>query len=278
MGRLGFIAALLLPLVARAASPAIGYAQSTGHYLKDTKPARYQPLNLLDGRDSTAWCTPTSDPLTEKLTFGFKGHVTIDEVHIYTGNGESDDSFKTFSKAKKLSLHSGGGGGAVTMNVADQRGLQPVPLRPPVTGAQFTLEILDQFPAEDPDSPVCITDIVFYSDGRALNGTWLAGKLKHDKQRAQILGTWFAGYEGAPEHFLSFHFDKTYSLVYEPVDPGKKGRSLGGEYTVNGTRVTLTLPGKKRISGRLKAEGGGRTLHFDGATLPDFKAPFRDRK
>ncbi len=267
---------MILPAVALSAPP-IGYAQSSGHFKKDSKPAQYQPLNLIDGRDSTAWCTPTSDPLSEKLTFGFKGVVTIDEVHVYTGNGESDDAFKSFSRARKLSLQSGSGG-AVTLSVGDERGLQPVPLRPAVTGAQFTLEILDQFPASDPDSPVCLTDVVFYSEGRPLNGTWLVSKLKYDKQRAQVMGTWFSGYESAPERFLSFYFDKTYRLVFEPVDPATKGRVLSGEYTVSGNRVTLTLPGKKRLTGKLGEEKGGRGLVFEGATLEDFKEPFRDRK
>ena len=66
--------------------------------------------------------------------------------------------------------------------------------------------------------------------------------------------------------------------MFEPVDPSKKGRVLSGDYTVSGNRVTLTLPGKKRLTGRLGEGKGGRNLSFEGATLEDFKEPFRDRK
>src|SRR6476619_3162807 len=80
----------------------IGYAQATGYFKKDSRPTLYQPLNLLDGRESTAWCSPTGDPLSEKLTFGFKGPVTIDEVRVYTGNGFDEATFTDFGRAKKL--------------------------------------------------------------------------------------------------------------------------------------------------------------------------------
>lgn len=280
MRRLAFIAAgVLVPLAALAASSApIGYAQSTGYYKKETRPTLYQPLNLLDGREVSVWCTSGGDPLNDKLFFGFKGPATIDEVRVYTGNGSDDASFQEFSRAKKFSIKSSHG--ARSFTVADQRGLQSVSLQPPLSGTNFTLEILDLYPAEDPDSPVCVTDIVFYSHGKPLNGPWLTQKLKYDKQRAPVLGTWYSGYVGAPERFLSLFFDKTYRLDYEPIDTAKKVRAFTGEYEVYGSRVTLTVPGKGKFTGKLSRrtdEGGGRTLTFEGAAPEDLKEAFRDQ-
>lgn len=262
-----------------AAPPAIGYAQATSYFKKDSRPTLYQPLNLLDGRESTAWCSPTGDPLSEKLTFGFKGAAKIDEVRVYTGNGFDDTTFQTFGRAKKLSIKGPTGGQNFTL--ADQRGLQAVTFNPPVEGAEFTIEVLDIFAPDDLDQPTCITDVVFYSDGKPLNGAWLTQKLKYDKATASFLGTWFAGSEGAPDKFLSFYFDGTYRYVYEPYDRPKEARTLEGSYDIAGSKVSFTVPNKGRVAlpfTREKKGGeGGRTLVFSGDVPPDLKHVFRDQ-
>lgn len=273
------LACCAAPAVA-AASP-IGYAQATGYYKKDTRPTLYQPLNLLDAREATAWCTSGSDPLNDHLTFGFKGVASIDEIRVYTGNGFDESTWNEFSRAKKFSIK--GPTRAQAFTVADQRGLQAVNFSPPLEGSQFTMEILDLYPAEDPDLPVCVTDIVFVSSGKPLNGSWLTQKLKYDKQQAPFLGTWFAGYEGAPDHFLSFFFDGTYRFAYDPFDKTQnKERSFSGEYDVSGSRITLAVPGKGKVSARVSRERsskggkGGHTLHLEGDLPDDLKKPYRD--
>ena len=282
MVRPGSVLALaFLPLGTALAAAPIGYAQATGYYKKETRPTLYQPLNLLDGREATAWCTSGPDPLNDHLTFGFKGPVRIDEVRIYTGNGFDDSTFKEFSRAKKLALK--GPAGAQTLAVADQRGQQVIALNPPVEGEQFTVEVLDQYPAEDPESPVCVTDVVFYADGKPLNGPWLTQELKYDRARANLLGTWFAGSEGAPDRYLSFYFDGTYRFVHQPWDPMAKGKIWDGAYDPSGSRLTLKLPGKGKVNARLqradaRSDSGRevRTLVLDGDVPEDLKSTFRD--
>lgn len=281
-GRLAVISGMMLLAGPVLAAPPVGYAQSTGYYKRDTRPTQYQPLNVLDARELTAWCGRSGDNLADVLSFGFKGTAKVDEIRVYTGNGFDDATFKQFGRAKKLLLKTISGGS--TFQVEDKRGLQAIGLNPPLKGAQFTLEILDQYPAEDPEMPVCITDIVFYSDGRPLNGSWLTQKLKYDKQRAGLLGTWFAGYEGAADRFLSFYFDETYRYVYEPLDPEIKGKVLTGSYELNGSRIVLDVPGKGKVMTTLKRErhvdeNGGvhHTLALEGANLPqDLADTFRD--
>jgi hypothetical protein len=274
--------------LAAAGAPQVGYATSDGYYKKESRPTLYQPLNLLDARELTVWCTRSPDSQEDPLRFGFKGVATIDEIRIYTGNGTDEETFQEFSRARKISLR--GPSKALTFTVADQRGLQAITLDPPLEGAQFTLEIQDQYPAEDPESPVCLTDVVFYSEGKPLNGPWLTQKLKYDKARASVLGTWFAGYQGAPERYLSFHFDGTYRFVYDPFEKkrGIKERVLAGEYEVRGARVVLQVPGKGRVVGKLDQQQGSasefedapamRTITFEGGDVPeDLKLQFRDR-
>src|SRR6476659_1473728 len=95
---------LAVSSAAVAAPPGVGYAQATGYFKKDSRPTLYQPLNLLDGRDNTAWCSPTGDPLNDHLTFGFKGPEKIEELRISTGNNFNADTWGQFGRAKKIEI------------------------------------------------------------------------------------------------------------------------------------------------------------------------------
>jgi hypothetical protein len=260
----------------------VGYAQATGYFKRESRPTQYQPLNLLDSREGTAWCARGADHLADVLSFGFKDTAKVDEVRVYTGNGFDDATFKSFGRAKKLTLKTLSGGS--TFQVDDRRGLQAVTLSPPLVGARFTLEVLDTYAADDVEMPVCITDIVFYSDGKPLNGTWLTPKLKYDRHRAAILGTWYGGFEGAADRFLSFYFDETYRYVHEPLDPDAKGKSFTGSYEVSGSHIVMNVPGKGKVVADLRRErrvddNGSvhHTLALEGAGLPrELTEVFRD--
>ncbi|MBX7112754.1 MAG: discoidin domain-containing protein [Myxococcaceae bacterium] len=267
-----------LPLTA-AAGP-IGYAQATGYFKKDSRPTLYQPLNLLDGRDNTAWCSPTADPLNEVLSFGFDGPTRIDEIRISTGNNFDEATFKAFARAKKLVFTSGKQSQTIELN--DERGGQGVTLRMPFTGERFTLEVADQYPSDDPDQPVCITDVIFVLDGKALNGSWLLPKLKYDKQTAPLLGTWYAGFAGTPDHFLSFFIDGTFRYTFEPID-AIRGQpiTLSGSYEASPSRIVFTLPEKGRVSVKanrdkaLKSSKPGFELTLEGDLPAEMKQRYR---
>jgi hypothetical protein len=272
------LATVLLGLPALAGP--VGYAQATGYYKKDTRPTLYQPLNLLDGRDATAWCTTGSDPLNDTLVFGFKGSARIEEVRITTGNNFDGNTFKEFARAHKFELKGLRDGRKFT--VADQRGVQAVPLSPPLEASRVTLEVLDVYPSDDPEASVCITDVVFISDGKPLNGPWMAPKLKYDKSMQPLLGTWFAGYEGAPDRFLNFFYDGTYRYSFEPFDQGRdKPKELTGTYDATPTRLTLEIPGKGKVNLKVsldKAKGDkGFTLTMEGDLPPELKGAFRSK-
>lgn len=275
-------ALVLVPALALAAAP-VGYAQATGYLKKSSRPTLYQPLNLLDGREITAWCSTSGDPLADSITFGFKAPVRIDEVRVYTGNGFDDDSFKQFARAKKFILKTPTG--ETSFTVSDHRGLQPVTLNPPLTSARFELDIVDTYPPEDPEQPICVTDVVFFSGGKPLNGPWLTQKLKFDRQRAPFLGTWFAGYPGAADRFLSFFFDSSFHYSYEPFDPANNPHAFSGKYQPSTKRIVLEIPGKGRVSaavkfGRAKDDSGHsyRTLTLSGKGLPaDLEGTFREK-
>jgi hypothetical protein len=282
MRSLPALASLLLATTASSAlaSPptTVGYAQATDYLERDSHPERYHPLNLLDGRDTTVWCAPEGQG-SGRLTIGFKGVASVDEVRLYTGNGSGRDAFKQYARAKKITLE--GKASARNFTVEDKRGLQTVPLNPPLSGGWFTLEVKSTFPGSEPTAPVCLTDIVFYSEGKALNGTKLAPVLKYEARTAPLLGTWFAGHEGAPDRFLSLYVDGTYRFVHEPLD-GAEPSVLTGAYTASSSKLTVEMPKKGKVPLRYTREegsgpAGGHTLTLEGDLPEEWKEPFRSQ-
>lgn len=253
----------------------VGYAQATGYFKQDTRPTLYQPLGLLDARDATAWCSETADPLNDLLSFGFDGPVTIDELKITTGNNFDDGTFTTYARARKFRVKTGKQ--SQTFTVEDTRGPQTVSLSPPMMGTRFTVEVLDQYPADDPDQPVCVTDIVFVSGGKPLNGPSMTTKLKYDKHVAQVMGTWFAGYDKTPDRFLSFNYDGTFRYSFEPYDTTRaKEKVVEGKYDVSAGRLVLTVGGKKhQLKFSKDAAKKGFALKFDGEPPEDLKGDWR---
>lgn len=281
MRSLPVLASLLLvaaaPSAFAAPLPSVGYAQAGDYLDKDSHPERYNPLNVLDGRDNTVWCAPEGEGF-RGMTIGFKGVATVDEVRVFTGNNSDRESFKAYPRAKKITLQ--GKDTARSFTLEDKKGQQTIPLNPPVSGPWITLEVKDVFPGSESGNPVCLTDVIFYSEGKALNGTKLAPNLKYDSRTAQVLGTWFGGLEGAPDRFLSFYVDGTFRFVHEPL--GGEPSVTTGAYTASSSRLSLELPKKGKVSvkfARQEADGssGAYTLALEGDLPEEWKEPFRSR-
>jgi len=256
----------------------VGFAQATGYYKKETRPTLYQPLNLLDGRDATAWCSTTSDPLNDHLSFGFNGVTKFEELRVSAGNGFDQHTWEQFARAKKIVIKSGKQ--SKTIELEDKRGMQAITIDPPLQGSRFTVEVLDQYPAEDPEAPTCLTDIVFVSETKALNGPYLTSKLKYDKSIAAVMGVWYSGYSGTPDQFLAFNFDGTFRYTYEPFDPARsKPKTIEGSYDVTSSRIVLQTGGKRYVVKYSKdpgKKGNGLVLTFDGELPEELKGPFRN--
>ena len=151
-------------------------------------------------------------------------------------------------------------------------------LNPPMLGSRFTIEVLDHYPVEDPDASVCVTDIVFVSEGKALNGPWLTTKLKYDKATALVMGTWYAGFPGTPDRFLSLNFDGTFRYGYEPFDTTRnKEKVVTGTYDASSSRIVFEIGGKKHgvKFSRDPAKKVGHTLTFEGELPEDLKGEWR---
>jgi hypothetical protein len=265
---------MLLPLAVHASPPELGYAQASNAFKRESRPTQYQPIHLVDGKEATAWCSASGDPLVERLTFGFKGEVTVDALRIVTGNAADEETWKGFGRVKKLSVKGLGGGATVTL--ADERAAQLVALKSPVVGTEFTVEVLDLFPADDLDQPTCLSEVVFYSGGKPLGASWLGPQWKYDPALAPLLGTWYGGSPGAPTHFLSLYADGTWRYAYEPWGAPRDAKSLSGSYEVTGTSVALRLDEGAKVTLRAEQKKGtGPALAVDGPAPEAFKRPWR---
>ena len=135
MRHLPVLASVLLlasaPRALAAPPPNAGYAQASDYLDKETRPQVYTPLNVLDGRDATVWCASDQEGTRALITIGFKGVASLDEVRVYTGNGSTRDSFKSYARARKITLE--GKNGARNFTLEDKRGLQTVASRPSST-------------------------------------------------------------------------------------------------------------------------------------------------
>jgi hypothetical protein len=92
------------------------------------------------------------------------------------------------------------------------------------------------------------------------------------------MGTWFAGFEGTPDRFLSFNFDGSFRYSYEPFDTNRnKEKTVLGSYDASSSRIVFEVGGKKQGVKFSKdpAKKTGFTLTFDGELPEDLKGPWR---
>jgi hypothetical protein len=276
--RLCLLVFALVTVSARAA-PSVGWVRATGQ-LDASTPARYTPLNLLDGVASTVWCSRSADSLSESVAFGFSEPVTLTRLEVTTGNAATSETFHAFSRVRKLLLR--GPDATATLTLEDRLGPQSVQLAKPLRGKNFTLEVLDAFSAEDPLSPVCLADVLPFSGTTDLAGPGLRKRLSYQAGRAEVLGPWYAGPEGAPDRTLTFFLDGSWRSL--PEGPGAKGKSLSGTWWTKSGAVWLAIPGMGKVDARPhftpQKDAAGKpvvTLTLDGP-VGELKQVYRDRR
>ncbi|MGI5860789.1 MAG: NADase-type glycan-binding domain-containing protein [Myxococcales bacterium] len=248
------LVSLLFPASALAEG-GFGYARASSQLERDSRPARYQPLNLIDGRAATAWCEGApGDGVGQRVVIGFKAPVSIDEVRITNGEASSRQAFKANNRVRILTLSSEPARHTVTLSDAQRP--QEIKLGKPLEAERVVVEIQEVFRGEGEEDATCLTDLVFVSGGKPLNGPALAGKLGSREGAIPLMGSWYSGLEGAPERFLDFYFDKTFRYQHKPFDPEEPGEEIHGEYAFDGKRLRLKPSGKDWVEAtvRLTAE------------------------
>jgi hypothetical protein len=270
---------VLLLAAAAQAAPSVGWVRASGQ-LEPSTPSRYSPLNLLDGNAATAWCSRDADALKETLAFGFAEPVTLTRLEVTTGNAASEETFRAFSRVRKLLLR--GPEATATVTLEDRLGAQSVQLEKPLKGKNFTLEVLDSFSAEDPLAPVCLADVLPFAGATPLAGAALKKRLGYQPGRTEVLGLWYGGAEGAPDRTLTFFLDGRWRLL--PEGPSGRGKPLSGKWWTKAGEVWLTVPGMGKVQGLPRvsiqkdaAEKPLGTLTLEGPVGP-LKQTFRERR
>jgi hypothetical protein len=277
--RSALASALLLLATSAHGVPKVGWVRATGQ-LEAATPSHYSPLNLLDGNPATVWCSRDADALKETLTFGFAEPVTLTRLEVSTGNGASEESFRASSRVRKLLLR--GPEASATVTLEDRRGVQSVQLEKPLKGKTFALEVLDSFSAEDPLAPVCLADVVPFSGMTPLAGAALRKRLAFQPGRAEVLGLWYGGPEGAPDRTLTFLLDGTWRSL--PEGPSGRGKPLSGKWWTKSGEVWLRIPGVGKVQAAprlgVQKDAAGKplvTLTLEGPVGP-LRQTFRERR
>ncbi|MGC4115909.1 MAG: hypothetical protein QM765_15225 [Myxococcales bacterium] len=260
----------LLPAAARAAgSLGVAYARSSSQLKADTRPATFQALNVLDGKETTVWCEGAEgDGVGETLVVGFKGAAEIDEVRITTGDARDAASFKAHGRVKQLDLKTDEK--RYSFSVVDNTTTQSFKFDPIVVD-RLVLEVAEAVPGDgDEKATTCLADVIFLAKGKPINGTFLDGKLVYNKGRAMLMGVWYGGPAGARDKFLDFNYDGTYWYSFKPFDPEVKAEAFGGKYTYDGTTLRMELPSKKWVELRtmpVAAKDEPTTLELEGKEI-----------
>lgn len=248
--------AAYVALTLGAAAP-VGFARASSSFKSDRRPTLYQPLHLLDGRDATAWCAGAEgDGAGETITVGFKGVATIDALKITTGDAKDEATWKVKNRVRKLVVREERFTREIIL--ADRREPQTYKFDPPIEAERLFFEIAEAYRGSGDAAPTCLSDIVFVSRGKALNGSFLGERLGYDRGRSQLMNLWTAGPEGSPEKFLGLYYDGTFRFRYVPLDPDLRGAHHAGEYRLEGRRLLVKFAASAWIDARLKRERIGR--------------------
>jgi hypothetical protein len=188
------------------------------------------------------------------VVIGFVGEASFDEVRITTGDARDPAAFKTHRRVTALLLKTQEA--KHRLGLVESRNAQSFKFEAPIEAERVTLEITGVSSGEGPDDAACLSDVVFLSKGKPLNGPFLSDKLRHERGRAQLMGTWYAGAEGARDRFLDFYFDGTFRYAFKPFDPEEKPVTIQGDYTFDGERLRLKLPAKGWVEEKTAPRAG----------------------
>jgi len=226
--RVLFVVIVILSLAGTAGAAEVFYARSNGSLESGEKPGRYGALNILDDNHGTVWCSAgTGEGARIEIVFSEK--VDIDRMVVFTGNQASKKSYADFSRVREMQLRESDMTHSVQL--ADKLGPQPLDFDPPISTRRLVIEMLAGFRGKD-KRHICISDIVFYSGKRALNGKKLRPFIKKSNTFFDFLDTWVSGPEYGKNRELVLGVRKTYTFAYVPSDPMEQAVMLNGAFRI----------------------------------------------
>lgn len=246
-----------------ANAQALAYIEASSE-LDDGKPATFA-YNLVDGKDTTAWCGKPG-ARGERLVFGFTKSATITELGVVAGAVKGNEVDKRRHRARQVVVSDGRVERVIPLK--DTHELQAVKLEPPAQGRMIVVEVRETYPGE-PGTPVCLGEIQM-KGARDFTGGDLAKQVRALPTPARrLLHSWVDAVD-APERSLQFALDGTFTYDYTPFIEGKPVR-LQGKWKASQRTVTLEVGGKtynlQKVLSQIQGENGSSeqlTLSGDG--------------
>jgi hypothetical protein len=226
------IALLALLVPASALADNLAYVRASSQLRRKATPADFHPINLLDDDPATVWCEG-SDSLGEgeEVYIFFKKPQKIDRIVV----GPAASTGRLI-----LTLRITDGDNVTRINLGDRYVEQN--FSPPMRGDKFVLSIVTvgepNTGVQLSDNTACLADAMLYFKDRPFGGKLTPSQLRYDKTRDRILGQWSGEPLGAPEKFITFAIDGTWTWQYQPMMNGRSQR-LFGEYRFRGNRLLM---------------------------------------
>jgi hypothetical protein len=229
----GFFALALLGLTLApfGAVADVMYARSNGDWKEESDPGRYGALNVLDDDKSTAWCTYGTGKGAE-IQVVFSEAVQIDRIKVLTGNQSSKKTFSDFNRVRQMEIVEGDM--MHTVSLDDKFGTQILKFDPKLSSNRFTFKLKAGYRGKS-KRHACLSDIVFYSAGRQLNGRYLKPHIRKRVKSMEFIDTWISGPEFARDRELIFGINGVFRFVYVPNDPQEQTQRRAGAWRVKGS-------------------------------------------
>ena len=210
------IAVVLIAIPAMSRADALAYIRANTQLQRAQKASKYHPLNLLDDDPATVWCEgDPSDGEGQEVRIFFKRPQRIDRIVLTPAAG-------TGRIIETVALSDG----TNTVHISLGNTIIEQPVTPPMRGNEYTLTIEAVGPRNEGSSldanDACLADVMLYFKKRPFGGKTDPSSFRYDVRRDKLLGRWLGGPLGAPEKYLTFAIDGTWTWHYDPILGAKR--------------------------------------------------------
>lgn len=232
-GLFGAIMAGTLAWSERALAEGLAYVRASSQHLRAKDGSKYHPLNLLDDDPATIWCEGAESlGEGEEIEIFFKQPTRIDRLVV----GPTPRTGRLIQRVELTD-----GYNTVGVQLGDAYVEQS--FSPPMRGEKYILRIVrvggpNKADPEVSEDVACLGDVLMYFKKRPFGGRLPPSAFRHNKYRDRILGSWNGGPLGAPEKFMTFALDGSWTWKYRPLMGGKP-KQMSGEYRFRGNRLLM---------------------------------------
>jgi hypothetical protein len=209
--------------------------------LDDGRPRSYV-YKLIDGKETTAWCSKPNAEGGETITLGFLKPDKVRELTVVVGAVRGGKLDKKRARAKLLSVSDGQMEQQFPLD--DSAKPQKLKLNPPAKGRMIVVRIDEIYPGE-PGSELCMGQMTI--KGRAVYGGDNTGREVRSlpTPARRMLHQW-VDEPSAPERTLILGLDGTFRYEFVPLMEGRPVK-LVGKWRAGHRSLTLETRGKKYV-------------------------------